>query len=133
MSGDVDSSVIGPETLRFCTTEQMRKVLNKVIQEYILFIPLLTLLKSEREPCMGELGTVSTCNLDKVSFGLIEDLIVEMQRVVRHVLKTRVDEVDTALRNATLKFTVDRPRRRNRRDRLRAEAALIDGNLDLSR
>jgi hypothetical protein len=82
---------------------------------------------------MGELGTVSTCNLDKVSFGLIEDLIVEMQRVVRHVLKTRVDEVDTALRNATLKFTVDRPRRRNRRDRLRAEAALIDGNLDLSR
>ena len=68
-----------------------------------------------------------------MSFGLIEDLIVEMQRVVRHVLKTRVDEVDTALRNVTLKFTVDRPRRRNRRDRLRAEAALIDGNLDVSR
>ena len=45
-----NSSVMDPETLRFCTTEQMRKVLNKVIQEYILFIPLLTLLKSERNP-----------------------------------------------------------------------------------
>ena len=34
VSEDVDPSVIGPETLRFCTTEQMRKVLNKVIKEY---------------------------------------------------------------------------------------------------
>ena len=50
VSEDIDSSVMDPETLRFCTTEQMRKVLNKVIQEYILFIPLLTLLKSERNP-----------------------------------------------------------------------------------
>jgi len=51
--------------------------------------------ESQKNPKGRRLGTYT---LDKVHVGpgLIEDLIVGMQRVVRHDLKTRADEVDSA-------------------------------------
>jgi hypothetical protein len=81
VSANDDPSVMDPATLRFSTTEQMRKVLTKLITFHSNHTAENT--KSTKYPEGRRLGTYS---LDKASPALVEDLIVEMQRVGRYDL-----------------------------------------------
>jgi hypothetical protein len=94
VSEDVDSSVMDPETLCFSTNEQMRKVFTKLIKFHSNHTTEVT--RSAKYPeGKRRLGTFS---LDRASEVLIEDLIEEMQRVLKLDLKTRVDKADIASR-----------------------------------
>ena len=97
VASNADPSVMDPETLRFCTTEQMRKVLTEQFEFYANHTASGT--ESRNNPKGRRPGTYT---IDEVGEALIEDLIVEMQPVVGHDLKTRADEVDSALRTVLI-------------------------------
>ena len=133
VSGDVDSSVMDPETLRFCTTEQMRKVITKVIEFHSNHTIKVT-ASTKFPDGKRRLGTLSLDHEGNRKV-LIEDLIVEMQRVLGLDLKTRVDKAYIASSNAAQQSKAFAEGLDSKvaelivieSDRLRAEAELIDG------